>query len=161
MEVRVIDLTKTRKFYVYMFFNKDWGLPFYIGKGTNNRVNQTDDRNFQIKAILERYDCERKILCDNLTEEDALIYEDKLKITLKGMGYPIIDYENSNCSTNQRAGIERAKREGKYTGRKQVIPQQFEALYKKYLNKEINKTKMAKELNISRPTLDKLIKNII
>lgn len=147
-------------FYVYVFFNKEWGLPFYIGKGTGNRISQTKDRNFQIRAILENYECERKIVCDNLTERDALLYEDKLKMALKGMGYPIIDYENNKCSTEQRVGIERAKREGKYKGRKPVEPELFNKYYQKYLNKEISKSKMARELNVSRPTLDKLIKNI-
>ena len=35
----------------------------------------------------------------------------------------------------------------------------FEKLYKKYSNREINKVQLAKELNISRPTLDKLLKD--
>ena len=57
----------------------------------------------------------------------------------------------------QREGIERAKEQGKYKGRKEVKIDNFEYHYNRYMNREVNKSQLARELNISRPTLDKLI----
>ena len=60
----------------------------------------------------------------------------------------------------QREGIEIAKREGKFKGGqvKKIDSKSFDVLYEKYKSREITKVEMAKALNISRPTLDKLIK---
>jgi DNA invertase Pin-like site-specific DNA recombinase len=57
-----------------------------------------------------------------------------------------------------REGRAIAKLEGKYKGRKEVKVDNFEEYYNRYLNREFNKTQLAKELGVSRPTLDKLIK---
>lgn len=62
----------------------------------------------------------------------------------------------------QQAGIKRAKAEGKYKGRKEIkIDDNFNTLYEQYKNREINKCEFAKRLNVSRPTLDRLIKKKI
>ncbi|MDQ0270025.1 helix-turn-helix domain-containing protein [Cytobacillus purgationiresistens] len=36
--------------------------------------------------------------------------------------------------------------------------QDFDKHYQRYMNREVSKSQLAKELGISRPTLDKLIK---
>lgn len=61
----------------------------------------------------------------------------------------------------QREGIERAKKEGKYKGRtkKKIDKTLYFHLKNKYYNREINKVQFAKELSISRPTLDKVLSN--
>ncbi|EOU1504505.1 recombinase family protein [Clostridium perfringens] len=80
----------------------------------------------------------------------------KLMLTMIGA---INEFERANLLERQKEGIAIAKREGKYKGRKaKEVDKKFEAVYKKYLNREINKVDMAKELSVSRPTLDKLIK---
>ncbi|WP_223837293.1 recombinase family protein [Bacillus cereus] len=58
----------------------------------------------------------------------------------------------------QREGIAIAKAEGKYKGRKEVSISDFETHYKRYMNRVVSKSQLAKELGISRSTLDKLIK---
>ena len=52
------------------------------------------------------------------------------------------------------------KEQSKYKGRKKIeIPEDvFAEAYQRYMNREINKAQMSKELNVSRLTLDKLIK---
>ncbi len=57
----------------------------------------------------------------------------------------------------QREGIAIAKADGKYKGRKPVAVEDFEKHYQRYQRREITKSGLAKELKISRPTLDKLI----
>ena len=72
----------------------------------------------------------------------------------------INEFERTNLLERQREGIAIAKREKKYKGRKEIcIPDDvFQAYYAKYMSREITKSEMAKELNISRNTLDKLLK---
>ncbi len=70
----------------------------------------------------------------------------------------INEFERANLLERQREGISIAKRDGKYKGRKPFTSDKFETFYQQYTHREINKTRFAKLLNISRPTLDKLIK---
>ncbi len=70
----------------------------------------------------------------------------------------INDFERENMLERQREGIAIAKAEGKYKGRKEVAIQDFEKHYQRYMNREVSKSQLAKELGVSRPTLDKLIK---
>lgn len=94
-------------------------------------------------------------LISNKENIDTSTPTGKLMLTMIGA---INEFERTNLLERQREGIAIAKREGKYKGRKAVSIPDFENYYKKYRNREINKSELAKELNISRPTLDKLIK---
>lgn len=69
----------------------------------------------------------------------------------------INEFERENLLERQREGIEIAKKNGKYKGRKPVAIPDFEKHYERYCRREISKSALARELNISRPTLDKLI----
>lgn len=70
----------------------------------------------------------------------------------------INEFERTNLLERQKEGIAIAKRNGVYKGRKPFSSDKFDGLYSRYLHREINKSEFAKELGISRPTLDKLIK---
>ena len=72
----------------------------------------------------------------------------------------IYEFERTNILERQREGIEIAKREGKYKGgtRKKINEEKFFDLYDDYMHRLITKTEMAKRLRISKPTLDKLIR---
>ena len=70
----------------------------------------------------------------------------------------VAEQERKKILTRQREGIEIAKREGKYKGRKPVEVPDFPRHYARYLRREVSKAALARELGISRPTLDKLIK---
>ena len=78
----------------------------------------------------------------------------KLMLTMIGA---INEFERANMLERQREGIALAKEQGKYKGRKEVSIKDFEQYYDRYMNRELNKTQLAKELKISRPTLNKLI----
>lgn len=69
----------------------------------------------------------------------------------------INQFERECILERQREGIRVAKEEGKYKGRKKIEIPNFKKYYEMYKNREINKTQLAKQLEISRPTLDKLI----
>lgn len=70
----------------------------------------------------------------------------------------INEFERQNLLERQREGIAIAKQQGKYKGKKAIQIDNFEEYYNKYMRRELNKVQLAKELNITRPTLDKLIK---
>lgn len=80
----------------------------------------------------------------------------RLMLTMIGA---INEFERANIRERQAEGIAIAKEEGKYKGRKkkEISPAFIEG-YNKYLTRSISKSGLAKELNVSRPTLDKLIK---
>lgn len=79
----------------------------------------------------------------------------KLMITMIAA---INQFERENLLERQREGIAIAKREGRYKGRKATSIPNFEEHYARYKSREINKSQLAQELGISRPTLDKIIK---
>ena len=73
----------------------------------------------------------------------------------------INEFERQNLLYRQREGVAIAKREGKYKGRqvKQIDDATFSAQYARYTRWEINKRQLAEALSISRPTLDKVLKD--
>lgn len=79
----------------------------------------------------------------------------KLMLTMIGA---INEFERTNLLERQREGIAIAKREGKFKGRKAKDIPDFEKHYARYKNRELTKVQLANELNITRPTLDKIIK---
>lgn len=71
----------------------------------------------------------------------------------------INEFERQNLLDRQREGIAIAKRNGVYKGRKKVaITGEFPSLYAQYTRRELNKGQFAKVLHVSRPTLDRMLK---
>lgn len=100
---------------------------------------------------------EKKVhLVSNKESIDTSTPQGKLMLTMIGAIY---EFERTNLLERQREGIAIAKRNGVYKGRKSIDIPDFDKHYKRYMNREISKSKLAEELNISRPTLDKLIMN--
>ncbi len=97
-------------------------------------------------------------LISNKENIDTSTPTGKLMLTMIGA---IAEFERANLLERQREGIEIAKREGKYKGGqvKAIDNNTFDKLYAKYKSREINKTELAEKLNISRPTLNKLLKD--
>ena len=69
-------------------------------------------------------------------------------------------FERENMLERQREGIAIAKREGRYKGGqpKQIDKELYSKLLEEYNSRKINKVEFAKKLGVSRPTLDKLLK---
>lgn len=68
----------------------------------------------------------------------------------------INEFERANLLERQREGIAIAKRQGKYKGRTPVTVPDLPRHYERYQRREISKAALARELGISRPTLDRL-----
>ena len=76
-------------------------------------------------------------------------------------GFTVPDeFERQLILERQREGIQIAKREGRYKGRKAkaVDEELFSLYYDKYTKRKINKVQFADALKVSRPTLDKILK---
>ena len=69
----------------------------------------------------------------------------------------INEFERQNLLERQAEGIALAKQKGVYKGRKKIEVKNFEKYYQLYMQHKMSKSKIARELNISRPTVDRLI----
>lgn len=67
----------------------------------------------------------------------------------------IAEFEREMILERQREGIAIAK-EGRYKGRNKIIVSDIEEYYNRYMTRQATKTQIAKELQISRCTLDRL-----
>ena len=106
-------------------------------------------------SIVEKLTTKGIFLVSNKENIDTSTPTGKLMLTMIGA---INEFERSNLLERQREGIALAVKEGKYKGRKEVVIDNFTEYYNRYAKREINKVQLAKELGITRPTLDKLIK---
>ena len=106
-------------------------------------------------AIVEQLNAKGVHLVSNKENIDTSTPTGKLMLTMIGA---INEFERMNLLERQREGIALAVQEGKYKGRKEVRIENFASQYERYMRREVNKAQLAKELNISRPTLDKLIR---
>lgn len=69
----------------------------------------------------------------------------------------INEFERQNLLERQAEGIAIAKKNGVYKGRKKIEVKDFEKYYKLYMQHKMSKAKIARELKISRPTVDRLV----
>ena len=82
----------------------------------------------------------------------------KLMLTMIGA---IAEFERANLLERQKEGIAIAKREGKFKGSsvRVIDDDTFNRHYQQYRSREINKRQLAEALNISRPTLDRMLRD--
>lgn len=108
-------------------------------------------------GIVEKLGEKKVDLVSNRENIDSSTPTGKLMLTMVGA---IAEFERENLLERQREGIAIAKAEGKYRGGqvKRINEGLFNAEYERYMGREISKAQMAKNLSISRPTLNKLLK---
>lgn len=96
-------------------------------------------------------------LISNKENIDTSTNTGKLMLTMIGA---IAEFERENLLERQREGIAIAKAAGKYKGRKavEIDSEVFQTEYSRYQSREINKGQLAAALGVSRPTLDRMIK---
>lgn len=107
--------------------------------------------------IVEILNKKKVHLVSNKEALDTATPQGRLMFTMFAAVY---EFERTNMLERQAEGIAIAKREGKYKGRKpvEIDSKIFQAQYERYLSREINKVQLAKALKVSRPTLDKMLK---
>lgn len=105
-------------------------------------------------AIVELLNSKGVHLVSNKENLDTSTPTGRLMLTMIGA---IAEFERANLLERQREGISIAKKNGTYQGRKAITVPDFSQHYARYMRREISKSALAKELGISRPTLDRLI----
>jgi hypothetical protein len=76
------DKVKKNNFYVYVHKRKDNDQIFYVGKGKDKRYLSLSGRNLHWKNTSKKYGWYAVITNKDLTEEEALNYEEKLIIKI-------------------------------------------------------------------------------
>lgn len=113
------------------------------------------------KDLLELVECLQNKgvhLISNKENLDTSTPTGKLMLTMIAA---INEFERENLLERQREGIAIAKEQGKFKGGqiKRIDEKTFTAAYDRYQHRELNKKELAAELKISRPTLNKLLKD--
>lgn len=108
-------------------------------------------------AIVEML-TEREInLVSNKENIDTSTPAGKLMLTVLAAIY---EFERTNMLERQAEGIEIAKRENKYAncGRKKTeVTDEYEQLIRQYVDGKITKVQLAVMMNVSRPTLNRIL----
>ena len=108
--------------------------------------------------IVENLQAKGVHLVSNKESLDTSTPTGKLMVTVIAA---IAEFERQQLLERQKEGVAIAKSQGKYKGGqvKKIDEEEFAKCYSKYRMRKLNKTQFAKQLNISRPTLDKLLKD--
>ena len=132
----------------------------YVRKGDTVIVSEISRfaRNTKdLLDIVENLNNKGVHLISNKENLDTSTATGKLMLTVIGA---IAEFERQQLLERQREGIAIAKIEGKFKGKqvKAIDEELFARHYAEYKLRKINKVQLAEKLNISRPTLDKLLK---
>ena len=168
-----------------IFENKKIGKYYFddtrndVAKNSHNElsiiIDDAEDGDIILTSTLANFSTGFPVICRTirlLTEKGVRVVatlenfdtdNEEGKIFLKAM--PILQRINKTCGRarmiSQQSGIAKAKEAGKYTGRKAKTLndyEEFEKYYILYMSREINKGEFAENIGVSRPTLEKLIK---
>lgn len=107
--------------------------------------------------IIERLQRKKVALFSVKESLDTSTPTGKLMVTVIAA---INEFERANLLERQREGINIAKSKGVYKGRKPITftDKEFSAAYEEYISRRITKAAFAAKLNITRPTLDKILR---
>lgn len=110
-------------------------------------------------SIVEYLNGKSVHLVSNKEAVDSSTPSGKLMLTMIGAIY---EFERTNLLERQKEGIVIAKRERRYKGgqKKKIDQGEFEKLRGQYQKREINKVQFAAALKVSRPTLDRLLREL-
>ena len=163
-QVEALKVHDIEKWYIEKVSAKDTNRPKlkemleYVREGDTIYIHDFSRLARSTKDLLgiaEQLEDKGVHLVSNKENIDTSTPTGKLMLTMIGA---IAEFERSNLLERQREGIAIAKQENKYKGRKAKDIKNFDLWYSRYKNREINKVQFAKEINVSRPTLDKLIR---
>lgn len=163
-QIEALKMYDIERWYVEKVSAKDTNRPKlqemleFVREGDTVYIHDFSRLARSTKDLLEIAEqLKRKGVClvSNKENIDTSTPTGKLMLTMIGA---IAEFERNNLLERQKEGIAIAKRENKYKGRKPKDIKDFESWYNKYKNREINKVQFAERINVSRPTLDKLIK---
>ncbi len=113
----------------------------------------------ELLELVEQFQMKGVALVSNKENIDSNTPTGKFMLTMVAA---IAEFERQNLLERQREGVEIAKRAGKYKGghKKRYNKALFKELYDRYISRDINKTEFAKQLGVSRPTLNMILETM-
>ena len=168
-QVEALKKYNIEKWYIEKVSAKDTNRPQlqelldFVRNGDNVYIHDFSRLARSTKDLLditEKLQKKNVNLISNKENIDTNTATGKLMLTMIGA---IAEFERANLLERQREGIAIAKKEGKYKGRKpvEIDKNTFDMQYKRYISREINKGQLSEALNVSRPTLEKLINKYV
>ena len=165
-QVKALEKFGINKWYIEKISAKDTNRPKlkemldFVREGDTIYIHSFDRLARSTKDLLEIVELlqdKRVNLISTKENLDTTTPTGKLMLTMIAA---INTFERENILERQREGIAIAKQQGKCKGGqvKKINESDFSELYDKYHNRHITKTEFAKLLNVSRPTLNKLLK---
>jgi DNA invertase Pin-like site-specific DNA recombinase len=165
-QVEALEMQRIDKWYVEKISGKDTNRPQlqamldYVREGDTVYVHDFSRLARSTKdllSIVEKLKVKGVHIVSNKENIDSSTPTGMLMLTMIGA---IAEFERQNMLERQREGIAIAKREGKFKGGqvKKIDDKMWNQCYNRYMQRELTKAAFAKTLNISRPTLDKILK---
>ena len=97
------------RFYVYEQYNIETGEIFYVGKGTGRRLKSPNGRNRYFLRYKNKYNCDVRIVKDNLTNDESLELEAELIAKYKKENQPLTNLtdggENPPVLSGEKNGM--------------------------------------------------------
>ncbi|MFA5398027.1 MAG: hypothetical protein WC346_18590 [Methanogenium sp.] len=145
-------------YYVYYWYYNDNNTIFYVGKGKGDRYKTLKERNHMFTKMTNMHNTSNEIFMSGLTEEESILIERALIEMLVLLRNPLLNVQMRGVL--QREGIERAKLEGKYKGRKKIIPdrENFSLLYKQWKDGKIKTKNFMQALGVKKDTFYRRVK---
>ena len=165
-QVEALEQHRIEKWYIEKVSGKDTQreqLQFmldFVREGDEVYVMDFSRLSRSVQDLLNIVDLlnNKKVKLVSLKENlDTSTATGKLMLTMIGA---IAEFERENTLERQREGIEIAKREGKYKGRKPVVLDNFNEVYQQWKEKEITAVSASKLLGINRSTFYKKVKQL-
>ena len=141
-----------KEYYVYYWYYNDNNAIFYVGKGKGDRYKSKENRNKIFTEMIAKHECFQEVFMKDLTEYEAVLVERSLIEMLILLRHPLLNIQLRGIC--QSDGIEKARLEGKYKGRKPIEYDKniFENLYIDWKNKKISAKYFMTSLNLKQKT---------
>lgn len=175
-QIEAMEKDGVEKIYLDKQSGKDFNRPEYqkmiseLRQGDLLIIHSIDRLGRNYEEIIEQWRTITKEIKADIMVQDMPLLNTQISRDLDGtfiadLILQIMSYfaqkERENIRRRQKEGIAIAKAQGKYKGgtKKKVDDGLFRNLLEQYSSGKINKIKFAEMLNISRPTLDRILRD--
>ena len=163
-QVEALEKLGVQKIYIEKKSGKNLDRPVlqemldFIREGDTVYVHDLSRISRSLADLLELVELLQKKRVHLVSEKESINTETPTGRLFLSIVGAINEFERTNLLERQREGIEIAKREGKYKGRKLCQLDNVAELYNMWIRREKSKAEIARDYKISRPTLDRLFK---
>lgn len=103
-----MQFDETPKYYVYVWYYKNSGNVFYVGKGCKYRYRSRKRDNEKLVNIIASNDCDSKLIKDHLSEKEAFDFEKEMIEYYRKKGSPLINIQSGGHMPPNPQGTKRS-----------------------------------------------------